>query len=194
MKLLLALAASAAASTNLILNGGFEDNAAQYCKAGWCVTTDKAIAPWKSSGEVEVDSTPWKNHGGDWSIDLCANKPYQISQEVKLEKGIYEFSFFMNQNRCEQPIKTLNYGIIKGNARATGTDQKMSAVHEPKEDWVRKSLTFDADEDGVYTVVIDSTTPGSCGPTIDDVELIKIESKVPGGRRVKGALDVLFGL
>ncbi|KAJ3259277.1 hypothetical protein HK103_002475, partial [Boothiomyces macroporosus] len=107
-----------AVSANLLKNGDFEDHSAQYCKESWCILTDeKAIAPWKvcHGTQFEVDHSPWPNQSGQWSMDLSANTPYGIEQEVHLVPGEkYVLSFYLNANYLCDPKEKTGYVSATG--------------------------------------------------------------------------------
>lgn len=161
----------AARGENLLKNGDFEGDAITWtsdlCNQGWCVLPDHSISPWTTSGQdagrVEVDTSPWKAYSGIWSIDLNADAPYTINQKVELKPGKYVLTFHLNQNRCENDIKTGYVSMLGG--------ERVDWFHASSESWKMIEYHFVISRPGPQTFSIGSTTSGSCGPVIDDVKL-----------------------
>lgn len=154
---------------NLIANGDFEDFSSHYCNASWCTSTNYSfIAPWyvtsRSSIHFEIDRTPWRAFSGNWSMDLNANQPYTLGQNVTLIVGrAYTLSFKLNRNI---------YGALNatGFVRATGSPAASFLYLKGYKGWATVTYPFVAS--AVNTLVeVGSTTTGSCGPVIDLVTL-----------------------
>jgi hypothetical protein len=161
---------------SLIVNGGFENHAAKHCSLEWCYLDDAAnggIAPWKASSPAtkryEVDGKVWKAHSGGWSLDLNSDEPYAISQTIRTIVGQkYIFSMALNENRCGHPIKTGNV-FVTGNPERSFKHEANPAVSFDNE-WVEIEFAFVATE-AITEIKIESTTPGSCGPVLDSIDV-----------------------
>ena len=114
---------------------------------------------------------------------MNADLPYQIRQTVELSPGTYMFSFYMTERICGPANQKLDFGVVKGSVIGfTSSSSKISASHTTGFGWELKSTQFVVDLSGSYTVLIASTTQGSCGPVIDDTSLVKISSATTGNR------------
>ena len=157
-----------------MINGNFEDQAANYCKKPWCSDLgNDAITPWYevNGKQVELDSSPspWQAYSGNWSVDLSGNQPNVIAQNVNLTVGQeYLLTAWMSINPCGVSNKT-------GYVSATGSPQVEFSINATT--WKPIRYSFIAKQ--VSTVItIGSTTLGTCGPVIDDVSLVATSATV----------------
>lgn len=164
------------ASASLIENGGFDDYAADYCKKAKCsVLGTDAIAPWflncppNAGGNFKLDMNVMPNANGVASMNLAGNERCTMSQKVKLVVGkAYTLSFQLNANPKCDAKNFLSSGFV----RATDAESKaFSYDSSTMKDWVKVKYAFKAIS--ANTVIeLASTTGVSCGPVIDNVELL----------------------
>jgi hypothetical protein len=163
------------AYANMVVNGDFEDFADAYCKKGWCLSSNiSAIAPWKLAigPKFELDGTVWPAQSGKWSMDLSADEPYSITQDIPTVSGKrYNLTFYLNKNQaCADADRTGYYQI--------GRESKISFIHaKGLKKWVKIQKSFIASSN--CSLTIGSTSEGSCGPVLDNVSVVKVDADIP---------------
>ena len=185
MKLLSILFTGITLAQNLIINGGFEDNATLNCPYSWCgppgrPMNDSAIAPWYNSrvgGTYDMMSRVFWPGWGNWVIELNGISPTTFSQNVTLvPKQLYVLKFKLNRNPGQPAVST-------GFVTATGATQ-LSFRYVPLyntsyfNSWKNIRYLFRATV--ADTVVsIGSTSPGGAGIAIDEVYLTVFAESCP---------------
>lgn len=181
MKLLPIFLTSVVLSQNILVNGGFESFAGQYCLQSYCNSIDNpmppaAIAPWYvSSAEPKmfelVSSLLW-TAWGNWSMDLSTNQPTTISQAVTLvPQKLYVLKLKLNRSPHCGGIPEVKTGWMS----ATGVQplrfkhiQVSGVAHI--DSWKDVKYLFKATVANT-TISVASTTSGACGPAIDEIYL-----------------------
>ena len=167
-------------STNIITNGNFE-TAGLFCvSTKYCIfnsDNNSAIYPWYTTGKYEVDTVgQWASYAGNWSLDLNADTPYSISQNVSLIVGLaYELSFMIADNYCGIKVNPNSTGTVY----VTGNNANVF-YHNPTDSgyskrWVPVKYRFFAKVPN-SVVTLSSTTSGPCGVIIDAVELHPLDN------------------
>ena len=184
-----ATTSAVATPVNLIQNGDFESFSSQYCNSSWCVLNNTAaIAPWyiESGPTFELDKDPWKAYSGNWSMDLNSDAAFTLAQNISspLQPGVvYQLSFQLRQNGCGPTTNKTGFISVTGSTAEIFYHDNLNASV-----WIPVVYQFNATVSNV-TVRIGSTTPGSCGPVIDVVNLspatsILTNATIPGPNSV----------
>jgi peptidoglycan hydrolase-like amidase len=154
------------AYANLVVNGDFENSADVYCTKELCYLSDVgAIAPWKLStgSQFELDGTVWPAKSGKWSMDLSAEEPYSISQDIPTVSGTkYVLTFYVNKNKvCDDADRTGEFQV--------GGQSKISFIHNKGlNEWFKITQYFTAASEST-SLTFTGTGSGSCGAVIDNV-------------------------
>jgi len=166
-----ALAASANAGLNLLVNGSFEDNTGFATKAiGW---TDILAPGGPGYGTCVVDA-PWQGSGtadGDgWKLYLANDAWYDagVSQSFATDIGqVYEFSYY--------GYVTSNTGEVAGSMQVTAADLDVTAPIESwmvgVQGWKYHAYTFTATDE---TTTLTMTNTVGSNSVIDAVSVVAI--------------------
>ncbi|MDJ0857960.1 MAG: hypothetical protein QNJ03_02690 [Dinoroseobacter sp.] len=172
-----------AANAATVENGSFEDiGSGSLNRSGWNLFKD--IPSWSAAHRVEIQSnrtlrTVDAQDGSNY-VELVTNRNDSLFQDVYLEIGTYELSFFYSP-RVRSPgttsnnmafsvgrsDTTLTSGVVEGPA---GTDPRWGS-------WTEITSIFGVAEAGTYTLSFSATgNPnargcGNCGALVDNVTL-----------------------
>ena len=157
--------------SNLIENGSFETGT---CAPGvsWCLypaaNVSSVIPPWTmvAGTQFEIDTAStfaFAPAQGKITMDLQSDAPFAIGQTIETVPGaIYAVSFQLNRNPyCGAGAKT---GFV-----SLGGMEK--AFEHSGDKWILQSFNFTASTPSSQ-FVIGSRQAGSCGPVIDDVQMV----------------------
>jgi hypothetical protein len=114
-----------------------------------------------------IDGAVWPAKSGKWSMDLSAEEPYSISQDIPtVSWRRYVLTFHINKNKaCEDVDRTGEYQI--------GGGSKIAFTHyQGVTDWVKIRKSFRASSIST-TLTIGGTGTGSCGVVIDNVRVVE---------------------
>jgi choice-of-anchor C domain-containing protein len=152
---------------NIVLNGSFEAGTITG-PVTHVYPGDTTIENWSvDSAGVDYISTEWTASDGSRSLDINFDDAGSISQSLSTTPGhTYRVTFDMAGNPiCEPTIKTMNAtvggGPISFAFDVTGHDTVNMG-------WEQQSFTFTAAA-STTTLTFTSTTPGPCGPALDNV-------------------------
>ena len=162
--------------SNLIQNGGFE-TASSFCPAGSCFSSSPQwIAPWTLTKGTQFQVQKAKAFSGSYSMDLNTGTQNTIGQNVPVTPGSkYIFKMPVNGNNCGQNTKT---GFIRFKNVKSTTGNLYYSFSNNENNWKLATVTVEASSSNMF-IEIGSTTPGNCGPIIDEVSLVLISLKPP---------------
>ena len=165
------------ANVNLIQNGDFEQNIPEFCATStFCYETNSAIiSPWyvpsgSSYNNIQVDkSVPAAS--GTWFLDLNSDKQYSIAQDVSTIIGqSYSLVFYIRSNNNNVlGTNPPSESVFKGQFAVTGSATQSFSTSSAT--WTKVTFSFSATQK-TTTIAIWSTTPGSYGPYVDNVQLL----------------------
>jgi choice-of-anchor C domain-containing protein len=157
--------------TQFVANQGFDKPASYEVPRpagqeldGWTV----------DSGDVDVVDPGlglWAAQNGSQSVDLNGSVPGSVSQVIPTSQGvIYRLSFWLAGNPdCGPAVKTVKIlwgGVSKGVRQFDTTGHSDASMG-----WVQKAIAVTAPAGATTKLTFQSTTTGSCGPVIDNVQL-----------------------
>ena len=165
-------------ATNLVTNGSFETPGSS-CVGGFTVlgAGDTSIDGW-TVGVNTIDwiCTIWEATDGTKSIDLTGTPGAgSIYQVISTEAGAtYETTFDMAGNpHCDAKLKSMTVSAAGSSEDFTfDTTGKVWPDDAFNMGYVQKSFTFTATSTST-TLEFVSNTPGSCGPVLDNVVMVK---------------------
>ncbi len=174
--------AAASASSNLIVNGSFEDPVVPDSNGnGWITVYSGSTigsAGWivdQNSVDVHTRefSTKWNCADGLQALDMTGGNQGIIHQEVAVTPGVdYQLSFYMSANLAFAPqitsLEVYADGTMLGQVDFDTTGATLASMN-----WQLHSFSFAA-PDSLLNVEFRSLTPGGCGPAIDNVQLTAV--------------------
>ena len=159
---------------NLIQNGGFE-TASSFCPAGSCFSSSPQwIAPWTLTKGTQFQVQKAKAFSGSYSMDLNTGTRNTIGQNVTVTPGSkYQFKVQVNGNLCKH-----YKGSKTGFVRFKGITSGLSYLPFSHDAFNYKPITVTVEAKSRKMLIeIGSTTPGKCGPIIDEVSLVLVSRK-----------------
>ncbi len=172
-----ALAGSALAGTNLLVNGSFEESNGLNPGGGWTPLPggSTAITGWVTTGGgVDYMGTIWASAHGIRNIDLNNTSPGGIAQTFTTVAGHdYLVRFAMAANFAGAPtIKTMTVHAA-GQSANFEFDYIAAGSTQANPGWVYHEWTFTAIATAT-TLHFQSTNTGVYGPALDDVAVYGI--------------------
>ncbi|WP_371503994.1 choice-of-anchor C family protein [Nitrosopumilus adriaticus] len=169
---------TANATTNLVVNGSFEEDPTSICPT-WFVTLSAGstfLNGWTIAGEDTIDwiCTLWEASDGTKSIDLSGTPGKGIvSQDIPTEVGAtYDVSFDMagNPGFCGEPaVKFMKVSVASyENELSFDTTGKSNTDMG----WESNTFSFVA-ESSTSTLSFESLTGTYCGPALDNVSVME---------------------
>lgn len=164
-----------AAAPNLIVNGGFKVPVAQ---AFLTIVAPSSFAGWTvSTGGVDVSAASfYASASGAQSLDLNSIVSGSVSQDIATTAGVtyvLTFSFAANPlagNPC-CPAPAAKRMEVRWGTTVVGTlDHDTTGRSATTVGW--RKISFKVVGSGADKLSLVSLTPGSAGPTIDDVRLV----------------------
>lgn len=166
---LVALSSFAAASTNLITNGGFESNSANFTSGGYITLGlgSNALTGWTITGDsVDLINAYWTPSQGQFSLDLSGDYDGAISQTFNTvigQKYLVSFDMAGNPDDINDTIKFLHVGLSQQPLYTFDTAER---THDHM-GWRTKSFVFQAvdtrstlhfagSQDSAYGVALDN--------------------------------------
>jgi choice-of-anchor C domain-containing protein len=153
-----------------IVNGSFEGST-PVGSFMTLPTNSALIDGWTvSAGSVDWIGTYWSAYDGARSVDMNGASPGALTQVVATTANVdYVVTFYLAGNPdCGSTTKTLTVGATGG---APGTYSFSTAgTSRTAMGWSAATYSFTATSDST-TLTIASTTPGACGPALDQVSL-----------------------
>lgn len=143
---------------NLLQNGNFASNV--QCTRIICPVPVTSIQPWTGQGSVQLTSTQMLDLNSD-------DGPNIINQRVLIKKGNYALTFKVGQRPCGPEVKS-------GFVQVIGSPRFNFDI--PQDQFQTIRIAFNAPASVYYTFQIGSTTTGSCGFLIGDVNLQEISN------------------
>ena len=162
--------------SNLIQNGGFE-TASSFClrvDTGSCFSSSPQwIAPWTLTKGTQFQVQKAKAFSGSFSMDLNTDTQNTIGQNVPVTPGSkYLFKVHLNGNLCQhyQGSKTgfVSFEGVMGTSLFPFSHNEFN--------YKSFNATIQASSSNIL-IQIGSTTPGNCGPIIDEVSLVLVSRK-----------------
>ncbi|MEO0495420.1 MAG: DUF642 domain-containing protein [Actinomycetota bacterium] len=134
----------------------------QNLDGGW-------VDGWQGDGVALTGTELWEASEGDTSVDLNGDGPGWFGRTIDTVEGeTYEISFDMSGNpHGQRGEKSLN--LTAGDEVASFTFDTTDISRNDMQ-WETVSMTFVADGDSTW-VSFDSTTPGSVGAVIDNINV-----------------------
>jgi hypothetical protein len=161
------------ASKNLLRNGDFSKNACPGSTTNCVSELSDTISPWKlTSPDMQYEINPAGHYPfapDALTMDLNSsgdNGAYTIQQTITtLASTKYRISFSLNASPCRPSLKS-GFVLASGTGQVNFTSTKTDPT---------QSFTYDFAAAGASTdISIGSTTPGSCGPVIFNVQVVQI--------------------
>lgn len=143
---LAALSPFAAASTNLITNGGFESNGANFTDGGYVTFAagSSYLTGWTIGGDsVDLIHSYWRASQGQFSLDLSGEYDGAISQTFATvigQKYLVSFDMAGNPDDTSDPIKYLQVGLSQQPLYTFDTSER----NHDNMGWRTKSFVFQA--------------------------------------------------
>jgi len=164
-----------AAAPNLIVNGGFEVPVAQ---AFLTIVAPSSFPGWTvSTGGVDVSAASfYASASGAQSLDLNSIVSGSVSQDIATTAGVtyvLTFSFAANPlagNPCCPAPATKRMEVRWGTTVVGTLDHDTTGRSATTVGW--RKISFKVVGSGADKLSFVSLTPGSAGPTIDDVRLV----------------------
>jgi hypothetical protein len=157
---------------NLIVNGDFAKNPCGTQR--WCASTDSSlIAPWTvvDDKKYEIDLANTFPNVPFTAMDLNSDGPITLQQTVAVEvNSSYSVTFWLNQNPfCGQKTMTMFVGVEGSDLQLLTGNTNVATSNTVS---TTRSLSFTAISDTIK-LSFGSTTPGSCGPVIFKIVMVK---------------------
>lgn len=175
---------AASLSGNIVVNGGFEVPAESPDSVTFFTAPSSGITGWTvgstpldgtSAGSVEIDHFAWAFQGAQ-AIDLDGYNPGALYQDLSTTPGqAYTLQYALAGNfACGQVIKTMNVDWGGKTVDTPSFNTTGKAGTSPSAfGWVVRDVTVNATASTTRLEFV-STTPGSCGPTIDAVTVTPV--------------------
>ncbi len=187
---------TANATTNLVVNGSFEEDPTSFCNASFVTVTAgwTVLNGWNISAGPTIDwiCTLWEASDGAKSIDLSGTPGKGIvSQDIPTEVGVtYNVSFDMagNPGTCGEPaVKFMKVSVASyENEFSFDTTGKSNS----NMGWTTEGFSFVA-ESSTSTLSFESLTGINCGPALDNVLVIEsVPPVTPVDMDIKPGSDV----